>query len=103
MTYKYQYALNVKGQNVNLFTVILEDSLIGKQRNSYGSNSDPLLGEWGQGGKYSAATVRNYPFVDVVRGVVGDTFYGTAGYSNRMSRPVRNIRPKPLSSFLQKS
>lgn len=80
MTYKYQYALNVKGQNVNLFTVILEDSLIGKQRNSYGSNSDPLLGEWGQGGKYSAATVRNYPFVDVVRGVVGDTFYGTAGY-----------------------
>lgn len=80
MNYTYKYALDVEGQNINLFTIVLEDSLIGKQRNNFGGVSDPLFGEWGSGGKYSSATVRNYPFMDVVRGVIGDTFYGTAGY-----------------------
>ena len=80
MDYTYNYALNVTEQNINLFTVVLEDSLIGHQRNAYSAQTDPIFGEWGSGGKYGKANVRNYPFLDVVRGVVGATFNGTGGY-----------------------
>ena len=79
VAYNYKYALDVEGQNVNLFTVVVEDSVKGRQSNNYSAQTDPLFGEWGKGGKYGSSLVIYY-HPDVVRGVIGESFYGTPGY-----------------------
>lgn len=79
VAYNYKYALDVEGQNVNLFTVVVEDSVKGRQSNNYSAQTDPLFGEWGKGGKYGSSLVIYY-HLDVVRGVIGESFYGTPGY-----------------------
>ncbi len=72
-------ALNAEELSYSLFTVIVEDGIIGNQDNNYFSNPDPLLGDWGKGGKYGQRTVNNYVYEDVARATIGETFNGTAG------------------------
>lgn len=72
-------ALNLKNQNLSLFMVVTEDSVVSFQQNAYGSISDTNLGDWGKGGRYAAAMNTNYYHMDVVRGVYGDTYAGTPG------------------------
>lgn len=80
MTCTYKFALNKSGQNMNVFIIALEDSCLSYQRNAYYSSTDPAFGEWGYGGIYASATVRNYYFMDVVRGLIATTYYGTPGF-----------------------
>lgn len=73
-----KYALNATDVNAKLFAVVLENGLVGYQSNGFSSISDPVIGEWGQGGKYGSASVSPYTFDHVVRGMYGDTFTGTS-------------------------
>ena len=73
-------ALNSSDNSINIFAVLLENRLeAGYQSNGYASISDPILGEWGNGGKYGMSYV--YPFTvdDVARSVWGTTYNGTGG------------------------
>ncbi|MDE5928975.1 MAG: Omp28-related outer membrane protein, partial [Muribaculaceae bacterium] len=73
-------ALNSSDNSINIFAVLLENRLeAGYQSNGYASISDPILGEWGSGGKYGMSYV--YPFTvdDVARSVWGTTYNGTGG------------------------
>lgn len=72
-------ALNLKSQNICLFTVVSENNLITYQDNYLASTEDTDLGEWGKGGKYAQSTVYPYTAMDVVRGTYGTTFNGTGG------------------------
>lgn len=72
-------ALNAKNQMINVFAVVLEDSVSGYQENGYGSIADPNLGEWGKGGLYSAAINYGYNHDDVARYCYGSTWTGTQG------------------------
>ena len=73
-----KYALNANDVNLKLFAVVLENGLVGYQSNGFSSIADPTIGEWGQGGKYGAASVNPYVFDHVVRGTYGETFTGTS-------------------------
>ncbi len=75
-----EYALNATDLNVNLFLVLTEDSLTSYQQNNLGGTSDPNLGEFGLGGKYSSAVIMNFNYMDVARTLVGTSFTGTPGY-----------------------
>ena len=70
-------ALNIKNMKVNVFAVLLEDSLVNLQHNYFSNNPDPLLGDWGRGGKYGMETVRGYVHNDVVRTVYSSSYAGT--------------------------
>lgn len=72
------YALDATSLQLSVFVVVLEDGLTMYQSNNYGSVESDVLGEWGAGGKYSAAAVR-YTHNDVARSVVGQNFSGTIG------------------------
>ena len=72
-----KYALNATDLNLKVFAVVLENGLKGYQSNGFSSVSDPVIGEWGAGGKYGMATVTPYTFDHVVRGFYGETFTGT--------------------------
>ncbi len=72
-------ALHADNLSYSIFTVILEDGVIGDQDNYLYNNSDPLLGDWGKGGKYGKKTVANYVYEDVARATIGETFGGTSG------------------------
>lgn len=77
---KVRSALNTTGNAINIFAAIVEDNVDGGyQRNGYGTFEDPLLGEWGAGGKYSNQIVVPFTFDDVVRQVWGTTYNGTGG------------------------
>lgn len=74
-----KFAVDAEGLNLNLFAVILENSLDGAyQVNGLAGSSDPILGEWGQGGKYGQAVVP-YTYDHVARGIYGTTWNGTGG------------------------
>lgn len=72
-----KYALNATDLNLKVFAAVLEDGLVGYQSNGFSSVSDPVIGEWGAGGKYGMATVTPCTFDHVVRGFYGETFTGT--------------------------
>lgn len=72
-------ALNAKNQMLNVFMVVVEDGVVSYQQNTFGAISDPNLGEWGKGGKYSESIVYNYTHNDVVRAVYGSSFGGSQG------------------------
>lgn len=76
---KVRYALNAKSLSLNLFFVVMEDGIVSSQDNNLGGQSDPDLGEWGQGGKYSASTVYNVTHNDVVRTCLS-SYNGIGGY-----------------------
>lgn len=72
------YAVNLDAVNSNILFVVLENGLSGEQENYFYSNSDPLFGEFGQGGIY-ASSRPTIPFDHVVRRVIGGSFSGTSG------------------------
>ena len=76
----FRFALDAEKLNYDLFFEVIEDGLSGYQSNAFGAKNDRLLGDWGAGGRYSASTVAPYTFNDVLRMVVGTSFYGTPGY-----------------------
>lgn len=73
------YALDMDNRNVNIFTVITEDGLLGVQDNNRATVEDPALGDWGKGGIYGSNPVL-YTYHDVVRTYEGTTCNGTGGY-----------------------
>lgn len=72
-----KYALDATRQNLKVFAVVLENGLVGYQSNGFSAISDPVIGDWGNGGKYGSPTVNPYTFNHVVRGHYGETFTGT--------------------------
>lgn len=72
-------ALNAKNQMLNLFMVVVEDSIISYQTNTYSSVADPALGKWGKGGEYGQPTVYNVVHNDVARATFGSSYSGTQG------------------------
>ena len=74
---KVSYAVNAKNLNLNLFVNVMEDGINSFQQNKYGTSSDPNLGDWGKGGKYSADMNHNIIHNDVVRAYYGSV-EGTA-------------------------
>lgn len=74
-----KFAVDAEGLNLNIFAVILENRLDGAyQVNGIAGFSDPILGEWGQGGEYGKAAVP-YTYDHVARGIYGTTWNGTGG------------------------
>ena len=72
-------ALNASNLNLNVFVVFMEDGLVAAQHNYLSSVSDPMIGEWGKGGRYGQPTVTGVVHNDVVRYVYGASYSGTAG------------------------
>ena len=75
-TAKIRSAINLEDQNVRVFGVLLEDGLIDYQVNAYYSTTDPLLGEWGQGGLRGTGRVY-YEFNNVARTTWGVSYNGS--------------------------
>lgn len=73
-----KYALSTDELNLKVFAVVLENSCVRYQSNGFSSVSDPLLGEWGLGGKYASASVNPYTHNHVARGTYGVSYTGTA-------------------------
>lgn len=101
-----KYALDATDVNLKLFAVVLENNLSGYQSNGFSGISDPLMGDWGSGGKYGMTSVEPYIFDHVVRGYYGETFTGTpdlfptditAGkdYTTTLSVPVPDVVSNP--------
>lgn len=72
-------AVNLENQNIRVFGVLLEDNLLDYQRNAYYLTDDPLLGEWGVGGRYANSTAMPVTFNNVARSTWGTSYNGTAG------------------------
>lgn len=77
-----RYAYDNDNVNLNLFTVVLENGLRGRQSNGIYNNTSETLGPWGHGGKYGQSTV-NYTFDHVARGMHGTNFTGVSGFFPR--------------------
>lgn len=76
------FAIEKKNISYNVLAVVLEDELPITQTNYFYGQSDPIYGEWGEGGKFgepSVETVANH----VPRGIAGTSFYG---FSNLIAR-----------------
>ena len=69
-------AINLEDMNIRLLGVLLEDNLLDSQKNGVFNNSDPLLGEFGNGGIYGKASFYYY-FNNVARGYWGQSTSGT--------------------------
>ncbi len=72
-------ALKITNLNLNVFIVMLEDGIIGTQANTFYGNEDPLLGEWGKGGKYGMNLVTDFSHNDVAISTWGASYNGTSG------------------------
>ena len=73
--FNVEFAINRENVNYNVFTLVLEDELPGVQTNYFSNMTDPIYGDWGNGGKYgSEHVVVNYSHV--ARGIAGNSFYG---------------------------
>lgn len=73
------YALDAENQHLNLFALVLEDQVTGRQQNYFSSVNDPLFGEWSNGGSYAKAVVNPFVHNDVARMPIGTSFAGTGG------------------------
>ena len=72
-------ALNSDDILLNVFMVVLEDSIVSYQANTlFGVNQD-ILGEWSNGGRYASAYAMPFCHNDVVRACWGSTYNGTSG------------------------
>ncbi len=72
-------ALNLSSQSLSLLGIITENKLITYQENYRYTSTDPIFGEWGEGGAYGSKLVYPYETNDVARGYYGTTFNGTGG------------------------
>ena len=78
VTLQLKAALDMKNQYINVFAVALEDKIVYTQENALRTTSDPILGEWGKGGKYAYQSVPNVSEDDVARSYWGSSFSGTS-------------------------
>ncbi|MCM1313350.1 MAG: Omp28-related outer membrane protein [Bacteroides sp.] len=78
LTVSVRSAINASNLNLNLFYVILEDKLPNYQTNYYSKYTDPIFGEWGEGGIYGSSTT-TYINNDVARSC-SSQLGGTGGY-----------------------
>ncbi len=74
-----KYALEASNLNLNIFIVMLEDKIKSYQDNYLSGNSEPILGDWGVGGKYGQPVVYDYVHYDIARACWGTSYNGTAG------------------------
>ncbi len=74
-----KYAMDAANLNLNIFLVMLEDSIITYQQNYFSGVNDPVLGEFGAGGKYGQSVVFNFEHHDIARACWGSSYNGTAG------------------------
>lgn len=58
----------------SVFTLLLEDNLVGMQTNYLSGNDNPIFGEWGTSGGHVRTSYR-----DVARGIAGISFHGESG------------------------
>ncbi|MDD2960970.1 MAG: Omp28-related outer membrane protein [Muribaculaceae bacterium] len=72
-------AVDLVNANYRVLFVVLEKGLRGIQTNGFKSVSDPILGDWGKGGKYSNDGGAIVTYNHVARAVVGNNINGTAG------------------------
>lgn len=70
-------ALNLNDRSIRVLGMLLEDHLLDRQVNGIFNVSDPLVGEFGQGGAYGMASFYYY-FNNVARGYWGQSTNGTA-------------------------
>lgn len=91
--YKVEYSMNKNNVNYNIFTLVLEDELPSVQTNYFYNQTDPIYGDWGQGGAYGQQTVV-CKSGHVARGIAGSSFYGQNGLlpsTGRIDEPVSGI------------
>lgn len=69
-------ALNLKGQNVRVLGMLMEDGLLDRQVNGLHAIADENLGQFGKGGKFGMASFY-YTFNNVARGFWGQSTNGT--------------------------
>lgn len=69
-------ALNLDAQNIRVLGMLMEDNLLDRQTNGVYNVSDPLIGEFGQGGAYGNSSFYYY-FNNVARGYWGQSVNGT--------------------------
>lgn len=72
-------ALTLTSQNLNVFVVLMEDSIVTYQENYFSSVEDDNLGDWGKGGKYASSIAYNVTHNDIVLGCWGSSYDGASG------------------------
>ena len=76
-------AINRGNSNINVFGVIMEDGVFGRQTNGLFNTEAPGLGEWGKGGAYGQSGVAWF-YDDVVRGTSAiETAGNYSGFNGR--------------------
>lgn len=75
-TAEIKSALNLEGQNLRVFGVLLENGLQDYQTNGVYETEDILLGDWGKGGKYGSGKVYT-TFDHAAKATWGLTYNGT--------------------------
>lgn len=78
ITGNINYAISTDNASINLFAVLLENKVLCQQSNYMSNSSDPLLGEWGQGGVYGQSTAY-YLYSHLARNVSNANLVGTPG------------------------
>lgn len=79
VTSSLDFAMNQQGLDYRVLYVLLEDNVkAGAQSNYLYSQTNPIFGEWGKGGKYGVSSVKNYLYQDVARGIF-PSFKGNMG------------------------
>ena len=74
---KVKSAISLDDQNIRVFGVLLENGLSDYQQNAMYNSTDPIFGEWGQGGSLGSSVAQT-TFNHVARAVWGRGFNGTA-------------------------
>lgn len=82
---EFRSAVNLEDQNLRVFGVLLENNILDYQVNGVYTISDPLLGDWGAGGKYSSGIVQA-TFDHAAKATWGTSYEGTP-----------NLLPRSLS------
>lgn len=70
-----QFALEADHLAYNIFTLILENGIQGRQTNYASGSTDPFYGEWATAAGHVVTT-----YNDVARGIAGISFNGESGY-----------------------
>ncbi|MBD5283128.1 MAG: Ig-like domain-containing protein [Bacteroides sp.] len=76
--FQIRSAIDLKGQSIGVFSVLLEDNVtLPQENNLYNVNDDDLL-PWSAGGSYAKNLVIA-EFNDIARAAYGETYYGSLG------------------------
>lgn len=83
------FALNSDDISYGVFAVLTENALPCYQMNNLYTSTDPILGQWGQGGIYGQNQVLSWLANDVVRHVInGNAFNGEVISANKIEAGV---------------